>query len=188
MSFAIVPGSISYMAAQGNKSIAETFLNAKFVILCDVSYSMEAHDAPGGRSRFDTMLIELAKLQKDHPGEVAVIEFSNFANFVPGGQPKFQMGGTELTKALEFAKMADVSGISFAVISDGEPNEPDSAIRMAQTFKAKINTIFVGPETDAYGGRAFLARLAAATGGITATADRVKELAATVERLLLTAG
>ena len=58
------------------------------------------------------------------------------------------------------------------------------AFDVAKTYHNAISTIYVGPEDRPYG-RDFLRRLAAATGGSTVTADRVKELASTVTQLLL---
>jgi hypothetical protein len=57
-----------------------------------------------------------------------------------------------------------------------------ATLAAAAKFTQRIDTIFVGPE----GGRgvAFLAKLAAASGGVAATAEKVRDLATTTRALL----
>ena len=179
-----VPGSLADTAARQGTSLAESFVSAEAVILVDTSGSMSARDSRGGQRRYDVALEELAALQAAIPGKVAVIAFSDTQLFVPGGQPPFLSGGTDLTGALKFAKVADVPGMRFIVVSDGMPDNQITALAVAGTFTNKIDTVYVGPERDTYA-RDFLARLSATKGGQTITADRVVELADKVERLLL---
>lgn len=186
MNMAIVTGSIAALAADSGKSIAESFLSADAVIIVDTSGSMATLDSRGGKSRYNIALEELAQLQAHMPGKLAVIAFSGDAIFCPGGQPPLLGSRTNLAGALRFAKVADVPGMHFVVISDGQPDDEREALAVAATYKAKIDTIFVGPENDWHGGQAFLQRLAAASGGQHVSADRAQELAATTERLLLT--
>ena len=181
---AIVRGSLGAIAKQENKSLAETFLNADVVVIVDTSGSMAAGDSRDGRSRYEVACDELTNLQNSMPGKLAVISFADDVMFCPSGIPYNYGGGTMLGKALKFAKMADVPGIDFIVISDGEPYDEEQAIEIARTYKNKISTIFVGPEQDWSGGRRFLERLARESGGETTTADRAKELAAGVRLLL----
>lgn len=185
MNTQIVQGSLSAIAQQNNKSIAETFINADVIIIVDTSGSMGACDSRGGKSRYDVACEELKNLQTSLPGKLALLSFSDDVIFCPSGIPFNYQGGTQLAKALKFARVADVQGIRFIVISDGEPNSEDEALKVAKTFNARIDTIYVGPENGE--GRDFLKRLAAASGGQGVTAAQVKELAATVEKLLLTA-
>ena len=73
------------------------------------------------------------------------------------------------------------------VISDGEPDSQEQALAAARRFdKSDISTVYVGPEGGA--GQAFLARLAAASGGQSVTAAKTAQLAQTIERFLLAAG
>lgn len=183
---AIITGSLSALARQNNKSIAETFVNCDVIVIVDVSGSMAANDSRGERSRYDVACEELAKLQANLPGKVGVIAFSSTVMFVPGGQPPFLGGGTNLAGALRFTRVADVPGMRFFLISDGEPNNEEEALKAATQYKNKIDVIYVGPERNPRG-RDFLTKLANTTGGKTVTADCVRELAATVERLLLDA-
>jgi hypothetical protein len=99
------------------KSIAELFTNAEVVTIVDVSGSMNISDSREDKSRYEIACEELATIQRNKPGKVAVISFSDNAVFCPGGVPMYQGGGTELTKALRFAKIADVPGINIVVIS-----------------------------------------------------------------------
>jgi Mg-chelatase subunit ChlD len=182
--YQIVPGSISSLAKQNNRSIAESFINVDYVILVDTSGSMATKDSRGGRSRYKVASDELAALQQSLPGKIAVISFSDDVQFCPSGTPVNFNGGTRMDKALSFAKIADVPGMQFFLISDGQPDDPQNTLRIAQTFQNKINVIYVGPEANPTG-RDFLERLAAATGGQSITIDRAKELKAGIERLLL---
>ena len=180
---AVVPGSLSFVAASARQSIAETFIGADAVIIVDTSGSMSACDSRGGKSRYDVACEELAKLQREMPGKLAVIAFSDTAMFCPGGQPYQFHGGTNLAGALAFAKIADVPGMRFYVISDGYPDDAPAALAEAARYKAPISTIYVGPESENQG-RAFLAQLAQAARGHAVKAERVMELGAKLQALL----
>lgn len=183
---AMVQGSLSAMARQNGTSIAESFIECDAVILVDVSGSMSVRDSRNGEQRYKVACDELAQLQKQMPGKIAVLSFSDSTKFCAGGVPVFDGGGTDLIRALKFAKMADVTGMRFFVISDGCPDDERSALDVARTFRNRIDTIYVGSETDE---RAieFLRKLAAASGGVQVDAARVLELSAKME-LLLSAG
>jgi len=183
MSTAIITGSITAVAYKERKSIAEQLLGATTIVIVDTSGSMDIRDSRGKRRRYDVACEELAKLQADNPGKLAVVSFSNSAYFCPGGVPIFLGGDTDLARALQFVRSWDGTGLAFIVVSDGEPNDEQAALREAQTFKSPISTVYVGPETDR-SGALFLRRLAEMSGGKHATADRVKELAETVKPML----
>lgn len=181
---AIIPGSLGAVAQQNNTSIAESFVNADVIIIVDTSGSMDQHDSRGGKSRYDVACEELRQLQSSLPGKLALLSFSSDVMFCPNGIP-FQFGGmTDLAKALKFAKVADVAGMRFIVISDGQPDSESEALTVARTFKNRIDTIFVGPENGE--GKDFLNKLARASGGQSTTTAQAKELASNVQRLLLT--
>lgn len=179
----IVPGSLSAIAHSENKSIAEAFCDADAVIIVDTSGSMDAADSREGKTRYTVACEELARLQREMPGKLAVIAFSSAVMFCPGGQPYQFHGGTNLEGALKFAKVADVPGMRFFVISDGYPDDPESALEQAKRFQAPISTIHVGPESD-QAGRAFLTQLANAAHGHPIKAERVMELADKMRPLL----
>jgi Mg-chelatase subunit ChlD len=182
----IVPGSLSAMARAGRTSIAQSFMSAECIVIVDTSGSMDANDSRGGKSRYQVACDELAYLQGQMPGKIAVLSFSSEVMFCPNGVPFNYGAGTNLVKALQFAKVADVPGMRFILISDGEPSAPEECLKIARTYKNRIDVIYVGPE-DRPSGRDFLTQLANACGGVSVTSDRAKELGATVQNLLLKA-
>ena len=186
MTQAIIPGSIGAIAKRQGISVAESFLSAEVVIICDSSGSMAANDSRGNRSRYDVAVEELARLQNNNPGKVAVIAFSSSVQFVPSGVLPFMGGGTDLAGALKFSRQADVGTMRFIVISDGQPDSESDALVEAGKFKNRIDVIYVGPEGGS--GQAFLNRLAKASGGKSVTADRVQHLADATQYLLRDGG
>ena len=180
----IVPGSISAIAKSTGQSIAQLFTNAEIVTIVDVSGSMGLHDSKDGKSRYQVACEELATIQKNKPGKVAVISFSDNAFFCPGGIPIYEGSGTNLAHALRYAKIADVPGMNIIVISDGEPDSKEQALAVARTYKNKISTVYCGPEDRSHGQK-FLTELANITGGQTLTSDRAIALSKTIETLLL---
>ena len=182
MSNAIVRGSLSQIAAQSGKSLAESFIHCDAVVLVDTSASMGTYDT-SARSRYAAALSELQALQEALPGKIAVISFSDRAVFCPAGIPEFLNAGTDVAAALQFARVADVPGMQFFLISDGELDSAADALRVARQYSNRINTIFVGPEMG--GGRRFLNDLALATGGTQYVAELTKALGATIQQAML---
>lgn len=184
---ALVKGSLADVARQSGQSLATTFISCDVVCIVDTSGSMGARDSVGGNSRYDQACYELATLQGSLPGKIGVITFSDTVLFCANGTPLFLGGGTDLAGALKFAKVADVpGGMRFIVISDGQPEDERAALRVAATYKNRIDVIFVGNERFPTG-RDFLERLAKASGGQAVTASRAKELASSVQKLLAVA-
>ena len=179
----IVKGSLADVAKQTNTSLAESFVSADAVVIVDTSGSMSEYDAAGGLSRYDVACKELEKLQETLPGKIAVISFSTSVVFCPNGQPYNFGGGTDLAKALEFAKLADVDGMRFVLISDGEPNDRNAALRVAKTYANRIDVIYVGGEFGS-DGRRFLNELAQASGGIAVPVDTLTGLGRKTQLLL----
>ncbi len=184
MNTSIVAGSLSDVAQRKGESVAESFMQADTVIVVDVSGSMDTCDSRDGLSRYTVACQELTHLQASLPGKVAVVAFSEAVEFVPGGVPSFMGKGTALHLALEFVRIADGT-VGFIVISDGQPDDPASCLRIARTFRSKIDCVFTGPEGDLYGGAAFLRQLAEASGGQYVLAAQAQELAKKVETLML---
>lgn len=163
---ALVPGSLTALAQREGISLAESFLSAEAILIVDMSGSMGACDAPGGRSRYDAAEAELRRLQEQFPGKIAVVAFSDVAEFAPTGIPRRMGASTNLAGALRFVKPADGTGVRFIVISDGQPDSESDALDVARGFSSKIDCVYIGPEDGgAWGGRAFLERLANASGG-----------------------
>lgn len=182
---AIIPGSIASVSERRNISLAESFIEADALICLDVSSSMGEHDAPSGRTRYEFGCEQLTRVQGENPGKCALISYSSYPQFIPGGVAPFSGGSTNLTAALEFIAIADGT-MKVIIISDGYPDNAETALAVASRFKSKIDTIFCGSETDATG-RDFLRRLAAASGGIAADSFKATDLGKTVG-LLLKAG
>ena len=180
----IVAGSMGAIAQQIGKSLAETFLSAEVIIIVDTSGSMNTMDSRGGKSRYDVACEELAQLQAHKPGKIAVISFSNQVIFCPSGVPTYFGGGTDMAKALQFAKVADVPGMQFILISDGQPDDPERTLTIARSYKNKISVIYVGPEDQSLG-RDFLDKLAKTTGGQSIAVECAKNLKSGIETLLL---
>lgn len=186
MNTSIVPGSIQQVAKQTGASIAETFVRANAVLIVDTSGSMSATDARGGKSRYDVALEELAALQRNMPGKLAIISFSSDVKFCPGGVPEYLGCSTDMAKALQFTKIADVPGMRFILISDGYPNDEGETLAVAATYENRIDTIYVGPELET-AGRDFLIRLANISGGKAIQDKFCDALTSNVQQLLLTA-
>lgn len=188
MNNSIVVGSLGALSQKQNMSLAESFMSADVICLVDTSGSMGTHDSRGGKSRYEVASEELASLQTSMPGKVAIVSFSTDVQFCPSGVPFNYGGGTDLAKGLNFIRAADaVPGMKFIVVSDGEPDSQQAALSEASMFKNKIDVIYVGAENNPTG-RAFLERLAKATGGKAVTAEAAKQLAAQVQILLIGAG
>lgn len=184
MTTQLVKGSLGQIAKSSGQSLAQTFISCDVVVIVDTSGSMGSQDAPGGVSRYDQACMELANLQGSMPGKIGVISFSDHTMFCPNGTPHNFRGTTDLAGALKFAKIADVPGaMRFIVISDGMPEDPDAALWVAKTYHNRIDVIYCGPEANPTG-RDFLTQLAKASGGQTITADKAKELASSVQKLL----
>jgi Mg-chelatase subunit ChlD len=179
----VVKGSLAQVAKDKGQSIAESFLDADCIVIVDVSGSMEMDDAPGGKTRYDTACSELAALQASLPGKIAVLAFSNDCVFCPNGTPTNMGGSTDLAGALEFAKVVDVPDVRFVIISDGQPDDPEKSLKVARSYRNRIDVIYVGSELSPMG-RSFLAQVAKASGGKTVTADRVAQLSTKVQQLL----
>jgi hypothetical protein len=183
----VVPGSMLDEANKTGQPLANSWMNCKVAVMCDGSASMHEMDSRDGHSRFDILAEELVKLQAAHPGQVAVISFSSYAEWSPSGNPVLFGANTNMRAALEYVQRLDDLGILFFMISDGEPDSEDETLALARIFKSHINTIYVGPESD-NGGKSFLNKLAKATHGSHQDDFRVNQLAAKVEKLLLSSG
>lgn len=160
---ALVPGSLSALSQRDNCTLAESFLNVDAILIVDMSGSMGAHDAPGGKSRYEAAEQELRNLQEKFPGKIAVVAFSHIAEFCPTGIPRRIGETTNLAGALRFVKAADGAGMRFVVISDGQPDSESEALEVAQTLESKIDVVYIGPKFGS--GRDFLERLAQVSGG-----------------------
>jgi hypothetical protein len=183
MSEPIVAGSLAQVARQRSEGLAAAWLGVTHVCIVDVSASMDERDSRGGRRRVEVAREELARLQAEHPGKLALLCFSGWHRWIPGGVPPEPDSNTDLAGALRFAKQVDGTGVAFVVISDGLPDNPDFALEVAREFVDSISCVHVGPEGDT-GARRFLERLAKLGRGTAAASARAVDLADAVRPLL----
>jgi hypothetical protein len=180
----LVYGSLQDVAQREKKSVAETFLSVDALVMVDTSGSMVMTDCQNNRSRYDLACEQLIRLQRDLPGKIGVISWNSYQNFHAGGLPTSPCGGTDMAGVLRFVKPADNTSIKLILISDGEPDDEDKALKLAGQFKSKIDTIYCGPESGF--GREFMRKLAMVTGGVSVS-QSVKDiinLQQTVTKLL----
>ena len=182
----IAKGSIKDVAG-GDVAIA--LMNAKIVLLCDRSSSM-LEFARDGKCRAEIEDDIVAKFQAKHPGQIALVSFSDAAELREDGVLPYPGGGTTITSALNLAEpMVDI-GMRAVLITDGEPGENEQmVIRSATRYKGRMDCIYVGPEVGRGGD--FCDRLARAVGGTNTICDLNKEpelLAERLGQLLLIAG
>lgn len=175
-------GSLADTTKSSNLAdLAKAMLKAKAVCIVDISSSMGIRDSIGGKSRYESACTELAKIQEQLSGRIAIVDFNDIVSFRPKGIPGNPMGSTDLTAALEFVSPTDNAGLEFIVISDGEPNNPYTAANIAEKFISPIHTIYVGPEGGV--GESFLKSLAR-NGGEAREDYRVNQLSSVVIKLL----
>lgn len=182
---AIVVGSLSDVAERTvTGALAESFVGAKCVAIIDLSGSMELPDGKDNLPRYQVAFNELAKLQADMPGEVAVIGFADSTMFFPGGKPVMGLCGfsTNLARALDFARLADVEGIRFVLVSDGQPNDELDALEAACKFQNRIDVIHIGSGRGS--GVEFLEKLSKMSGGQLVARDHFAGLAESAQNLL----
>ena len=182
----VVPGSILDVAKKEGKTLAHVFALAEVIAICDVSGSMGSCDSRDGQFRYDVLRQELADLQIKYPGGVAVCAFSDEVAWIPNGEPPYYGDGTDMAKALRFAKTADIEGRTFFVISDGQPDDLEATLAEVRKYTCVIHTIFVGP-VSGWGSeswQACLARISQESGGKHGMADRVVDLADKVVAML----
>jgi hypothetical protein len=154
------------------------------VILCDVSGSMD--ERAGARRRIDHLREALDQVvQPNH----ILVTFSSAAQRIgsPADLPS-PSGGTALESALAEAARHDPRAT--LVISDGEPTNPEAALRMAEALPGTIDVIYCGDEgnRDAVEFMRRLARLGCGQYAAHSWQSRpgAPLLAATMRRLLLT--
>ena len=176
MKYEITKGSISDLMQKEDVSLAESFLTCDCVVLFDVSGSMDDPDNTG-RSRYDRGCDQLRELQASMPGKIAVVQFADKVQFMPGGVPVMGASGygTDLAAGLRFIRAADVPEMRFVVISDGSPDSESMALAEAKRFDNKIDTVYIGKE-DGFG-KDFLCKLASVSGGsaIQSAAENIKQ-------------
>lgn len=183
--YSSVKGSLQSIANKDKIAVAQAFINCEILACLDVSPSMAYEDCPGNQKRFKVAANEVARLQAENPGKVGLICWSDGQRFLPGGIAEMFGDSTDVAGLLRYIKKADGAGIKLVIISDGEPDDDQEAIKEARKFQTKIDCVYIGPEHDLQA-QDFLNRLSAVTGGQfsnNGTAGMV-DLSKTMERLL----
>jgi hypothetical protein len=112
------------------------------LIVADVSGSM-ASNAWGGRRKIDILRETLIP----YTG-VKCIAFSSGARLVSPIDLPEPDGGTNLRGALIMAAgLPNITDI--LVVSDGQPDDENAALRAASALKVRIDALYIGPDTDA---------------------------------------
>ncbi len=154
-----------------------------------MSFSTDANslfDVSHGNRRIDRLweVIQSLRAKNIH---FRVCEFGNDPEWSDSVVCPDPFGSTNLTKALEFVRSENPSQI--LLISDGEPDNADSALELAMEMRVKVNVFFVGPN-NSYDAIAFCQRLASITGGTynygdISTTQNLIGMGTKIEQLLL---
>lgn len=130
----------------------------RHVILADVSQSMA--EPAGQRRKVDI----LAEALRGVPSGSEIVAFNG--SVMPLKSPALPepSGSTALHLALEHCLA--IGATRLLVISDGHPDQPDQALKIADKLDARIDVIYCGPESDA-AGMAYMRRLARGGGRAT---------------------
>jgi hypothetical protein len=187
----VARGSLRDVALFGDTGLA--MMDAKIVLICDRSGSMEQHDAMNGKARYEVEDGVIADLQAKYPGQIVLEAFADFAIFCENGiLPAANGASTMMANAFDAASKLAKLGMAAILITDGEASDmnEDDIIRAALPFKGKLDIIFIG--TDHAPGAKFLKRLAKETAGGYNSNDLKSNPAALKgvieKRLLLSAG
>lgn len=153
---------------------------AGVTLVLDHSSSMDIAMS-NGKTRMEGLDQVVSEIQRE--AKVAMMAFATGCTFTDKLDPtpgRDINGGTNLGGAL---KEAAKSCVRCIVISDGEPNDEFYAMDMGKAL-GRCDTIFVGDKNG--GGREFLRRLAAETGGTMFDGDltEVKKLVGHIVGLL----
>lgn len=176
-------GSIEETRKQRGLSFAQAFLSVEAILAVDISGSMSAKDVPseGGLcSRWEEANRQLNRLQQRFPGKLAVVAFSDAAEFRPDGTLPPIQSSTNLLGALQFISAAAGCGIKFIVVSDGEPASVSETLAYARSLKTRIDTVHIGSSVR---GKQFMEDLARCSMG-QAIDESVLELEANIIKLL----
>ena len=141
------------------------------VLLCDTSASMGWQDTWTGKRRIDHLAEVLAYVLSKTKVQVlcsfnSIVREHKLTTSVSLEEPQ---GGTDLALALRWCRNeVEPEPEQLLILSDGQPNDPDNAIRamrmlMAAWGKPPVHCYFCGDDNDAPA-KAFLAQLAAMGG------------------------
>jgi hypothetical protein len=183
----IIKGSVMDVTIDGDT--ASALANVRRVLVCDVSQSMSAKDIAGNKSRYAIEKDTVETFQRNYPGQIGIVSFSDAPNLCLDGILPSPSGSTSMIRAIEFVLPLMEAGIPTTLISDGEPDfgTEDMIISIVSRLdEGVLSTIYIG-EAGSIGER-FMKRLSSAGGGEHDVIQTVIKLPDVIERLLLTSG
>lgn len=155
--------SLSQKLIKGLEEIEVKKNFQKKVFLLDISGSMEMYIE--GKSKLD----HLRDIMRDYP-EARKICFSSdvYCNVDRNGNvdcaiPMSAQGSTDLARAIRYLRTLVKRPERIVLISDGEPDDSNTAIREAIGFSVPIDIIFIGQKGSS--GERFMINLAKFTMG-----------------------
>lgn len=155
--------SLSQKLSKGLEEIKAKKDFLKKIFLLDISGSMEI--CIEGKSKLDHLRI----IMKDYP-EARKICFSSdvYCNVDRNGNvdcviPTSAHGSTDLAKAIRHLRGLAKRPERIVLISDGDPDDPNAAIKEAVEFSVPIDIIFIGQKGSS--GERFMINLAKFTRG-----------------------
>lgn len=161
----ITQGSIEDVRRRQGLSLPEALMNAKLLVICDRSGSMDDYiEGVRGLRKIDKLREHLARLQRKYEGSVLVMQFDDYAEYKLGGVVDEPRGGTRMIPALELAREADKIVEKIAFLSDGSPGDAERDIlNAARQLDHALDCIYIGEEGER--GAIFMKQLASVKNG-----------------------
>jgi secreted protein with Ig-like and vWFA domain len=178
-------GSKSLSLRERTKALATRGENN--ILLLDTSGSMCEEINPH-ESKIDALWSIVQGLRAQNV-QFKVCEFNTFPSWSDGVIQPIPTGGTGLDIALDFIASARPAQVT--IVTDGEPNDKDSALLAASRLACKINVLYIGPSENTRA-QDFCRMLASANNGSYAANELKTEqlalAASSTARLMLTTG
>jgi Mg-chelatase subunit ChlD len=155
--------SLSQKLSRGLEEIKAKKDFLKKIFLLDISGSMDCY--VDGKSK----LGHLRSIMKDYPEAVKICFSSDvYCNVDRNGNvdcviPTSAHGSTDLARAIGYLRGLAKRPERIVLISDGDPDDPNAAMREATGFSVPIDIIFIGQKGSS--GERFMINLAKFTGG-----------------------
>jgi hypothetical protein len=155
--------SLSQKLSMGLEEIKVKKDFLKKIFLLDISGSMNCY--VNGKSKLD----HLRSIMKDYPEAVKTCFSSDvYCSVDRNGNvdctiPPYAHGSTDLARAIRYLRGLAKRPERIVLISDGDPDDPNAAMREATGFSVPIDIIFIGQKGSS--GEMFMINLAKFTGG-----------------------
>ena len=180
--------------SQGNKSLSlRDRVNSLAtrgednILLLDISGSM-GEEINREETKIDALWSIVQRLRSQGLAFKTAV-FSGYPEWSDAIVKPIPSGGTALAEALEF--VASVHPRQITIVTDGQPNDPQSALEEAAKLQCKINVLFIGSSNEHFA-QEFCRQLAEANNGTYSATELATEQlqlsASQTARLMLTAG